>query len=55
VTDKKVLLVLRRDGKDLDPAVGPLRLVIPDEKRHARWVHRVTELNVIRLTTLAKQ
>ena len=55
VTDKKVLLAFRRDGKELDNELGPLRLVIPDEKRHSRWVRRVTELEVIRLTMPPKQ
>jgi DMSO/TMAO reductase YedYZ molybdopterin-dependent catalytic subunit len=54
VTDKKVVLAFRREGKELDVEVGPLRLVIPDEKRHSRWVRRVTELEVIRLPVLAK-
>ena len=55
VTEKKVLLACRRDGKELDTVVGPLRLVLPDEKRHGRWVRRVTELEVIRLGGPAKQ
>ena len=49
VTDKKVMLAFRRDGKELAAEAGPLRLVIPDEKRHSRWVRRVIELQVIRL------
>jgi DMSO/TMAO reductase YedYZ molybdopterin-dependent catalytic subunit len=49
VTEKKVLLAVRRDGKELDGEAGPLRLVIPDEKRHSRWVRRVIELEVIRV------
>ena len=49
VTDKKVLLAFRRNGKGLDAEAGPLRLVIADEKRHSRWVRRVTELEVIRV------
>ena len=37
-TDRVVLLADRRDDQPLPAAEGPLRLVIPDEKRHARWV-----------------
>jgi DMSO/TMAO reductase YedYZ molybdopterin-dependent catalytic subunit len=55
VTDKKVLLAFRRQSKELDAEAGPLRLVVPDEKRHSRWVRRVTELEVIRLATPARQ
>jgi hypothetical protein len=40
--DKVVLIVDKRDGKPLDAKEGPLRLVVPDEKMHARWVRQVT-------------
>jgi DMSO/TMAO reductase YedYZ molybdopterin-dependent catalytic subunit len=46
--DKVVLIVDRRDGKPLDAKEGPLRLVVPDEKMHARWVRQVTGLVVKR-------
>jgi len=36
-TDKQIVLALARDGKPLDAKEGPYRLVIPDEKRMARW------------------
>jgi DMSO/TMAO reductase YedYZ molybdopterin-dependent catalytic subunit len=54
VTEKKVLLAFRRDGKELGDEAGPLRLVVPDEKRHSRWVRRVAELEVLRLGQPAK-
>lgn len=47
--DKEVLLAYHRDGKNLDTNAGPLRLVIPEEKRQARWVREVNELEVIRV------
>src|SRR5262245_23183794 len=40
-TEKVVMLVDNRDGKALDAKEGPLRLVVPDEKMHARWVRQV--------------
>lgn len=49
LTEKLVLLAFRRDGNDLDATTGPLRIVVPDEKRPARWVRQVTELEVIRV------
>jgi DMSO/TMAO reductase YedYZ molybdopterin-dependent catalytic subunit len=55
MSEKKVLLAFRRDGKELDAEAGPLRLVIADEKRHSRWVRRVTELEVVRIGGPAKQ
>jgi DMSO/TMAO reductase YedYZ molybdopterin-dependent catalytic subunit len=55
LTEKKVLLAFRRDGKELDAEAGPLRLMVPDEKRHSRWVRRVIELEVIRVGGSGKQ
>ena len=40
-TERVVLLADHRDGQPLTPAEGPLRLVVPDEKRQARWVRQV--------------
>ena len=45
--DKKVILAFRRGGKELDAKVGPLHLVVPDEKRQGRWVREVTELEIV--------
>jgi DMSO/TMAO reductase YedYZ molybdopterin-dependent catalytic subunit len=47
-TDKVVLLADKRDGKAMDAREGPLRIVVPDEKRQARWVRQVTGLVVKR-------
>jgi hypothetical protein len=43
-----ILLADRRDGQPLAAAEGPLRLVVPDEKRHARWVRQVRSCTVRR-------
>ena len=47
-TDKIVMLVDKRDSKALDTKEGPLRIIVPDEKMHARWVRQVTGLVVKR-------
>jgi DMSO/TMAO reductase YedYZ molybdopterin-dependent catalytic subunit len=44
-----VLLADTADGKPLPPQAGPLRLVVPDDKRHARWVRQVTRIDIIRV------
>ena len=49
MTDKQILLAFRRNGTELDATAGPLRIVVPDEKRQARWVRQVTELQVVRV------
>ena len=48
-SDREILLVDSRDGKPLDSREGPLRLVVPGDKRHARWIRGVTTLEVLRV------
>jgi len=48
-TDKQVVLAFLKDGKPLDEKEGPYRIVIPDEKRMARWVRQVTTLKIVDL------
>jgi hypothetical protein len=47
-TERVVLLADHRDGQPLTTAEGPLRLVVPDEKRQARWVQQVGSCTVRR-------
>src|SRR5208282_4317846 len=46
-TDKQIILAFLKDGKPLDDKEGPYRIVIPDEKRMARWVRQVTKLKIV--------
>jgi len=46
ITDKSVYLVTKRDGKPLPDKDGPFQLVVPDEKRAARWVRQVTTVRI---------
>lgn len=48
-TDRVILLVDRADGHPLDSKQGPFRIVIPGEKRMARWVRQVTALKVVQV------
>jgi hypothetical protein len=45
-SDKQFVLVFLKDGKPLGDKDGPYRLVIPDEKRMARWVKQVVKLKI---------
>jgi hypothetical protein len=45
-TERRVYLVTKRDGKPLSEKEGPFRIVVPDEKRPARWVRQVTAMRV---------
>ena len=46
-TDKEVVLAYLQDGKPLDAKAGPYRIVIPEEKRMARWVRQVIQLKIV--------
>jgi len=46
-SDKQALLAFLRHGKPLGEKEGPYRIVIPDEKRKARWVRQVTTLKIV--------
>jgi hypothetical protein len=45
-TDRVILLADRRDDYPLSSKRGPFRIVVPGEKRHARWVREATALDV---------
>ena len=44
--DKAVYVVTKRDGKPLSENEGPFELVVPGEKRNARWVRQLSSLRV---------
>jgi hypothetical protein len=46
-SDKQIILAFSKDGKPLDDKEGPYRIVIPEEKRMARWVRQVTTLKIV--------
>lgn len=46
-TDKQIVLAFLKDGKPLDDKEGPYRIVVPDEKRMARWVRQVRRLKIL--------
>ena len=47
-THRLVILADRREGKPLGEKEGPVRIVVPGEKRQARWVRQVTSLTIRR-------
>jgi DMSO/TMAO reductase YedYZ molybdopterin-dependent catalytic subunit len=47
-TDRIIILADRRDDKPLAEQEGPLRIVVPDEKREGRWVRQVVTLTIRR-------
>lgn len=47
-TDQVIILADMRDGKPLSASDGPLRVIVPDEKRKSRWIKQVTTLSVLK-------
>ncbi|MDR3388715.1 MAG: hypothetical protein P4L92_16835 [Rudaea sp.] len=46
--DDVAIVTNRCDGAPLDAKDGPFRLVVPGEKRRARWVRQVTAIDLLR-------
>ena len=44
----QVLIADKMDGHPLDAHDGPLRLIVPADKRPARWVRMLKEIRVLR-------
>lgn len=47
-TDDVIILADRRDGRPLSGLEGPWRIIVPKEKRRARWIRQVNLLAVRR-------
>ena len=45
-TDRVTILADRRDGAALGGNEGPFQLIVPGEKRPARWVRQVASIEV---------
>jgi hypothetical protein len=46
LTDRVILLADTKDGQPLPPREGPFRIIVPGEKRPARWVRQVRVVTV---------
>lgn len=47
IASAEVFLAFQRDGKPLPPDIGPFRLIVPTDRRGARWVRQLTRVVVI--------
>ena len=45
-TDKIILLADTSDGKLLDAKTGTWQIIVPDDKKHGRWVRQVVALKL---------
>jgi len=46
LTDGRIILADTLDGKPLGEKVGPFRIIVPGDKRPARWIRMVNALHV---------
>lgn len=46
-TNQVVLLATEKDGKPLPAGEGPFRLIVPNDKKQARWIREVRSMKVI--------
>jgi hypothetical protein len=46
--DSVPILTHRCNGRPLDAKEGPFRIIVPGEKRPARWIRQVTSIDVLR-------
>jgi hypothetical protein len=44
---REIIVADKRDGKPLDAKEGPLRIVVPGDKRPARWIRQITAMKVV--------
>jgi hypothetical protein len=49
ITNAAILVADKREGKPLDTNEGPLRIVVPHDKRPARSVRLLKEIDVVQL------
>jgi DMSO/TMAO reductase YedYZ molybdopterin-dependent catalytic subunit len=49
-SNQVVLVADQRDGKPLLPDTGPLQIVVPNDKRAARWMRQLTSIEVRQLS-----
>lgn len=54
-SDKVIVLADRRKGEPLSKEVGPLRMIVPGDKIHSRWVRQVTSIRVLKPPTVKEE
>jgi DMSO/TMAO reductase YedYZ molybdopterin-dependent catalytic subunit len=45
---REAILADRKNGQPLDEKEGPLRVIVPDDRRPARWVRQVVAIDLMR-------
>ncbi|UEG53583.1 molybdopterin-dependent oxidoreductase [Mucilaginibacter daejeonensis] len=47
--NRTIILADRADKKALPAEDGPFQIIVPGEKKHARWIRQVTSIQVVKL------
>lgn len=42
-----VLLAIGQDGKLLNKRIGPLHIIVPNDRLHSRWIREVRHIDVV--------
>lgn len=54
ITQDPIILAIEKNGQPLSADEGPLRLILPNEKRPFRWVRQVVKIEVLKAGTPAE-
>lgn len=46
-TDQVIFLATEKDGQPLASGEGPFRIIVPNDKKQARWIREVREIKVL--------
>lgn len=46
-TNKRIFLADTKNGARMDASEGPFRIIVPDEKRPARWARQVVRIRLV--------
>ncbi len=46
---KQILLAYLRAGEPLADGVGPFRIIVPEEKLHARWIRELVSVKLVKI------
>ncbi|HTJ48232.1 MAG TPA: molybdopterin-dependent oxidoreductase [Cyclobacteriaceae bacterium] len=46
-TDQTILLAYKEDGNPLKKGEGPFRMIVPKDKKHARWIREMSTIKIL--------
>ncbi|WP_229253786.1 molybdopterin-dependent oxidoreductase [Dyadobacter sp. NIV53] len=46
-TDQVILLAIEKDGQPLPNGEGPFRMIVPNDKKQARWIREVRSIKIL--------